>query len=307
MIIYGAGLAGLLAGCAFQTATIHEAGPPTQAHKALLRFRGTSVSDLTGIEFRKVAVHKGIWMEGAFHQPSIQLANYYSKKVLGRYQDRSIWKLDTVDRYIAPENFITLLQERCAARIFYQSPLTAEHLRTAGPTVISTVPMDTMARFVGGETWVTAPVFHFEPITVRRWRLKGADLFQTIYFPDPLASLYRVSITGDLIIAEYAGLETNTAHHDARYNFWQAFGIPYAHAEPLESITQRYGKIAPIENAWRHRFMFELSTRYKIFSLGRFGTWRNILLDDVVHDLSAIRKMMVSTPYESLKQIGNAT
>jgi hypothetical protein len=125
MNIYGAGLSGLLAGCAFQAAHLHEAGPPDlQTHKAVLRFRSAAVADLTGIEFRKVRVHKGLWSQGAFRSPSIQLANFYSQKVLGRFADRSIWHLDAVDRYIAPEDFIAQLQARCAGRIYYDSPLT---------------------------------------------------------------------------------------------------------------------------------------------------------------------------------------
>jgi hypothetical protein len=306
MEIYGAGLAGLLAGCTFQTARLHEAGPPTVGHKALLRFRSLAVSNATGIEFKQVRVHKGIWYQGEFHQPSIQLSNWYSNKVLGRLLDRSIWNIEPVDRYVAPEDFISLLQSRCHGRITYHSPLTANILwrsKTASP-IISTVPMNVMHEMVlGAQPRVETPEFHFAPITVRRWRLKGADLYQTIYFPDPRIRLYRVSITGDLVIAEYAAI---IAQDNYEYDFWQAFGLDLSAAEPIESVVQRYGKIAPIDNAWRHQFMFRLSSQHKIFSLGRFGTWRNILLDDVIHDLSMIRKLMVSTPYESLKEMGKA-
>src|SRR5262245_20189064 len=59
MIIWGAGLAGLLAGTQFQTATIVEAGPEGMAnHMAVLRFRTSAVGDATGIPFRKVKVYK---------------------------------------------------------------------------------------------------------------------------------------------------------------------------------------------------------------------------------------------------------
>ena len=301
MKIYGAGLSGLLAACAFQTAEIHEAqdGPHGMGHKALLRFHSTAVADLTGIEFKKVTVHKGLWYAGKFQTPNIRLANWYSQKVTGKVLDRSIWDLQTVERYIAPEDFIDQLERRHATRIRYASPLRAEHL-WPGEIVdpcISTVPMNQVATIVKMEPCQN---FSFQPIVVRRWRLpQWVDVYQTIYFPSPLLQLYRASITGNLLIAEYIGhLQDDPPKN--KNEILDAFGLEPSFAVELETVSQRYGKIAPIDNAWRQRFMFELSTKYKLFSLGRFATWRNILLDDVVKDLAVIRRLMVSTPYQNL-------
>lgn len=289
MKIYGAGIAGLLAGNMFQTARIYEAGPETQAsHKAVLRFRSTAVGDAVGIDFRRVRVHKGIWSGGRFVEPNIALANSYSIKVIGRIADRSIWNLDPVDRFIAPEDFINQLAERCAGRIHWNTPVTAEDILNSQEPAISTIPMPVMAKMVG----VTEmPEFKFAPITVRRWRVPGADVFQTVYFPDQETALYRVSITGDLLIAEYAGEADDC-------DFFAAFGLREADCEPIEKVKQNFGKIARIPEEWRKSFIFELSRQHNVYSLGRFGTWRNILLDDIISDISVLKKLMGTSSYD---------
>jgi len=295
--IYGAGLAGLLAGCVFQNAKIIEAAPRHNiSHKALLRFRSSAVGDAVGIPFRKVRVHKGIWFESRFQQPSIMLANMYSRKVIGKLADRSIWNLDPVDRFIAPEDFIEQLVDRCESRIQWETKVDAQQIELETAQVISTMPMNVMLNLINelDPTQKTdAPEFKFSQISVRRWRVKDADVFQTVYFPCEKTTLYRASITKDLLIAEYIG------EPDERY--WlvlQAFGLTSDDVEEIETVKQGFGKIAPIDDAWRKNFIYRLSNNYTIYSLGRFGTWRNILMDDVLNDLQVIKKLMNANSYE---------
>ena len=298
MKIFGAGLAGLLAGCVFQTADIFEAAPPhASQHKALLRFRSRAVGDTVGIDFRPVMVRKGLWYQGAFHQPTIQFANWYSRKATGTIMDRSIWDLSSVERYIAPENLIEQLVERCGQRIHYNTPLTQMPHHDGGP-YISTIPMSLMVQIALPtiDSRLADLSFKYAPIAVKRWRLKSSDVFQTVYIPDPCTTLYRVSITKDLVIAEYMG----EADH---YDFWKAFGLHEDDAEPLEVTKQRFGKIAPIEEGWRKKFMFDLTTTYNIYSLGRFATWRNILLDDVIKDIAVIKRLMAGSAYDYRKEV----
>ncbi len=290
MIIFGAGIAGLLAGCMFQNAKILEAGPEnTTNHKALLRFRTAKVGDAVGIDFRRVRVNKGIWHEDRYVQPDIRLANYYSMKVVGRLADRSIWNLDPVERFIAPEDLISQLNERCAGRVEWNHPVTAEEVQGGfNQPVISTLPMNLMAGFVGAPN---QPDFGYAPISVKRWRVPSADVFQTVYFTSPGTNLYRASITGDLLIAEYVG-------EPDKYAPFSAFGLNESDCVPIEQSRQRFGKIAAIDNNWRKRFIFDLTTHHNIFSLGRFGTWRNLLLDDVIDDIAVLKKLMNTSAYD---------
>jgi hypothetical protein len=298
MIIIGAGIAGLLAATAFPQASVWEARERRDSdHKALLRFRTTRVADLTGIEFRKVRVHKGIWYDREFKAPDIQMANMYSNKVLGRLADRSIWNIEPVDRYVAPEDFVDRLQDNVGDRVRYDAAVVGAMLREIGKTdpLISTMPMPALAALldVGGPPM---PRFEHRSIKVQRFRIHGADVFQTIYFPSPFTPVYRASITGDLLIIE----ATEELSHSDLMDVENAFDLK--EAEHLEDREQRYGKIAPIDDVWRKNFIHEVTLRHNIYSLGRFGTWRNVLLDDIVNDISVIKRLIGSSRYEQSLQ-----
>ena len=60
MDIVGTGLSGLIAAHIWPNANVFELSPsPIEQHKALLRFRSDVVSQVTGIEFKRVKVRKG--------------------------------------------------------------------------------------------------------------------------------------------------------------------------------------------------------------------------------------------------------
>ena len=43
--------------------------------------------------------------------------------------------------------------------------------------------------------------------------------------------------------------------------------------------------------------MHKMTVDHGVYSLGRFATWRNILLDDVVKDIDVIKSMMGQDKY----------
>jgi len=300
--IVGAGLAGLIAAHAWPAAPVLEAAAaPRALHRALLRFRSEAVSNLTGIEFRKVRVHKGIWSEGAFRLPNIRLANQYAQKALGRIAgDRSIWNLESVDRYVAPDSFYEQLVEAAGSRIHWGVKADFEG-RGTDLAMVSTAPLPVACAGLGWEiNAVPLPggvTFERAPITVVRCRVRGADVFQTVYFPDQETPMYRASITGDTLILEAMSSEVAPEYWLPRalVLVGRAFATE---VQVLETVNQQYGKIVPIADADRKRLLFELTQRRRLYSLGRFATWRNILLDDVVKDIHVIKRLMASDPYE---------
>lgn len=285
--IVGAGLAGLIAAQAFPNSRIVESSPqPQESHKALLRFRSDAVARVTGIEFKPVTVHKAIWHEGREAAPTPRLSNLYSQKCLaGRVADRSIWNLEPVTRWIAPEDFYDRLVESLSGRIEWG---TEFNFAANTKPVVSTAPLSVVGRSLGRKM----PPLEFEPITVARYRIPYCDVHQTVYFPSHDHSLYRASITGDLLIAEFTGEPRG---------FWieeieDAFGL-VSLGDYLGIVEQKFGKIAPIDDDVRRALVGELTTKHNIYSLGRFATWRNILLDDVVNDVGVIKKLMRSDGY----------
>lgn len=297
MIIIGAGLAGLLAAHAWPNAQVFEAdSEPRMNHAALLRFRGDAVSKLVGIEFRRVRVHKGIWLDGAYVEPSIRAANMYSRKILaGRVADRSIWNIAASDRWVAPESLYEELVENIGKRVFWGAPFdlagfSARRRADAKLNAISTAPLPVAMKELM-PALAADVTFERAPITVDRFRLSRTDVFQTVYFPTPAHSAYRASITGDLLIVEHAGA--------AAFGEWlnevvEAFNI-HGSVSPIGTVKQSYGKIAPINDSLRKRLLFSLTHEHGIYSLGRFATWRNILLDDVVDDIAVVKRLMRSS------------
>lgn len=302
MIIIGAGLSGLIAATLIPGSRIVESGPEHQLnHKALLRFRDKALSDALGIEFRKVTVRKGIYFEGKFVEPNIFLANMYSQKVLGRIADRSIWNLETVTRYIAPEDLVQTLSKRLSGRVYWETPYDQARDNPSFSPVISTAPMPTNLAICG--IGFEREIFNYASIVVKRWRVPNCDVHQTIYFPSSDHSLYRASITGNLMIAEYAsGHQLN--NEDCAFQIEEAFGLPFGSMQTVDTNQQRFGKIAAIDNSMRRRAIRHMTEKHKLYSLGRFATWRNILLDDVLNDVYVIKKLLNSDGYD-LARIGS--
>lgn len=285
-MIIGAGYSGLIAAHIFPSTEIVESRPePSTAHKALLRFRTSKVADVTGIPFTAVTVRKGIWSGGAFRAPTIALANAYSIKVVGRLVERSIWNLAPVTRYIAPENFYEQLLEATRNRIHWST--SAQFC--AGD--INTAPLPVALDAVGIEA---DDAFDHAGIFVIRYRIPSADVHQTVYFPDATHSLYRASITKDLLICEFLGEPGGPWESD----LMQAFNLSTVAFDRVDEDWQRYGKILPLPDDRRKQLVGQLTDEHEIFSLGRFATWRNILLDDVVEDAAVIKRLMHATKYD---------
>jgi hypothetical protein len=304
--IIGSGLAGMIAGYAFPGVPIYESSPaPPTPHRAVLRFRSDVVSRLTGIPFRRVRVRKGIWFQGQFREPNIRLANLYSRKCLDRVAgDRSIWDIDAVDRWVAPETLAEQMTEHLASRIQLGCAIDFGELgaRCRGTRpgyascVLSTAPLaSSLAALELSPTLM--PSLVRAPIWVRRYRLPVADAHQTVYFPDQGISTYRASLTGSLLTVEMRDDAQDSSMEEDLGVVAHAFGIARDSLEPIDSegaAHQRYGKIVPLEAAERRGLLAALTLRAGIYSLGRFATWRNVLLDDVVADTEVIRGMLLA-------------
>lgn len=300
MKIYGAGLAGLIAGHMLRRhePTIVEAQPSLpNNHAALLRFRTNNVSTVTGVPFKKVLVSKNIYQDGNFYnEANIKFSNMYAIKVSGKAMTRSILNLDPVERYIAPPDFINQLSKSLS--ISYNLPLQSDSLDLIGQNhknaILSTIPMNLMMDLVG---WKDKPEFLYKPI----WSITcdiiqpACELYQTIYFPSLDNPIYRASITGNHLILE----SIEEISKDAAENFLQGFiniflGNYASNIENVRVKKQNYGKLLPIDDNIRKQFIMFLTDNLNIYSIGRFATWRQILMDDVVEDIRIVEKMITN-------------
>jgi hypothetical protein len=304
MRIVGAGMAGLLAANMLRRhhPVIYERkGSLPFNHSAVLRFRNEGVSRATGIPFKKVLVHKAIVDEmGKIHNATnIRLNNMYAQKVVGRIMNRSSMSLAPVERWIAPNNFIELMA--ACVDIRFNSEIDLCNYKEEFEPVISTMPMPELMRQVN---WPMIPDFKFSSVWVVTATITApeVDVYQTLYFADPELPLYRASITGNRVILEFISDPRDRICGSIISEWLEAFGV-CATSHTGDCVTeQRYGKIAPVDDLVRKHFIFTASEQNHIYALGRFATWRQILLDDLVQDIQFIDEFIAQRDLYSVKK-----
>lgn len=305
--IYGAGMAGLLASHMLQgyNCIIKEKQESLpNNHGALLRFRSSIVGDVTGIPFKKVNVRKQV-LKIDHLRPSSDLSicdeNLYSNKVLGAVIPRSIGNLDDCQRYIAPSNFIAQLAKGKDIRFGEGLDTTDIEIDRHTKPVISTIPMPALMDIV---KWEHKPEFKYRPIWTITAKIESPDcnVHQTIYFPTVACNFggaYRASIVGDTFIVE--SIEhpfERLTEQEFRKEFLSILSVKFGiwdvkfQQNTIKVGYQKFGKLLPIDDKLRKQFILEMSNQFNIYSLGRFATWRQILLDDVVKDIRIISDMI---------------
>lgn len=294
--VYGAGMAGLLTAAMLRRVRpiVYEAQPALpDNHGALLRFRTDAVERETGQLFRKVHVQKAVMRDGQLQgAASLRDANQYSLKVIGAVRGRSVLDLSPCVRYIAPPDFITGMARDAILKM--ESPLTLDALNALrGQTevsAISTIPMPALMKMVGWEP----PGFEWRPIWSVAVNIMNpiTDVYQTVYYPEPKHPWYRASITGAHAILEYTADPGEAVEHHVN-QVLADFGLgDQTSFEMTNAKRQEYGKLLPISDVQRQTFILAMTDEYNLYSIGRFATWRQILLDDVVDDVRHVERLI---------------
>lgn len=300
MIIIGAGMSGQLAAHYFrhlEPIILEKQDSLPNNHKALLRFRSGVVSDLTGIPFKKVTVQKLISFEGAtITKPNLYLNNLYSHKVTGSIRSRSLGNLDDCERYIAPDDFISKLSVGLNIK-FGQSILDFdEHL--IGEPIISTMPVFSLAKSLG---YKDLPTLKSREIWIVSFDLLAdVDVYQTIYYPSVRHPFYRISITGKKLIAEFNDFDEKWDQQNILSELLQLLKADFGIVSAMSNVNvshQKYGKLIECKTDAVKSFLGWATRKYNIYSLGRWGTHRQLLMDDVVKDIKKIDKMIKNNGY----------
>ena len=291
VIILGAGQAGLLAARSLaiqQPIIIEQQKELPNNHSALLRFRSSIVGDTVGVPFKKVNVYKGVLDETGriTNTPTIRDFNAYSLKTTGKAIERSIINTANAVRYIAPSDFIGKLGSGVHVQFGLSAASYLHDTSTSGP-IISTIPMPALMKILD---YPSRPEFETIPIWTVNCILDKVDLYQTLYIPYGDLEPYRVSITGNKMTLEFAH-EPRPAMYAAHY-LDLLFPQYQIIAHSFKTRKQEYGKIIPIDEHERQRFILWATDHWGIYSLGRYATWRPILLDDVINDIKVINKFI---------------
>lgn len=311
--ILGAGMAGLLAANMMRRKkplVVEAKADLPDLHKAVLRFRNTSVSDVTGIPFEKIRVDKSMMTERGFvNQPTVFDANNYSLKATGGLENRSVWNLEKSQRYLAPDNFVELMASSTKINFGIKIGLgDLKSFKEEGDLTISTIPMPIMMGIVGWDSFIDFKA-NCKPIWVLRATLKRplSKIHQTIYNTDISTAWYRGSIhRGDLMIE--CDVDPTTISDYVVESFIKCLcNLPMKEVVLTEPTChmQPLGKILSIDEQQRKDFIWHLTQEYNIYSLGRFATWRNLLLDSIVSDVRVIEKLSGTSHYNHNQKQNN--
>lgn len=297
MIIIGAGLAGLLAGnmLRHRMPTIYETQKELpNNHSAVLRFKSSAVGDVLNIPFRKVTLVKA----HAEWKNKVADTLAYAKKNTGEYRsDRSIIAGETIaERWVAPPNLIA--QMAAGLNIHFGRAMNNFPQGSNRPTV-STMPMPSLMKALD---YPDRPDFSYRRGLNIRATIKDCDAYVSLLVPMPLVPFSRISITGDEMIIEASNEELKKNEENYAQMCVGAaaglLGIPESEIYDIRTSEQSYAKITPIDDATRKNFLFWVTDRFNIFSLGRFATWRpGLLMDDLVDDLRKIDSWITQGHY----------
>lgn len=310
MIIIGAGMAGLLAAAMMRgeaTQLIEARDRIPNNHSAVLRFRTKAVGDVLNVPFKQVTVLKAVH---EWRNP-VADAMGYSFKTNGTGTLRSILSANgnTDQRYIAPPDLIQQMVNRCTCDFKMSTRFTSSMAMEyfgAGIPVISTMPMHVLMGIVG---WEPKSTFRYRAGVNLVARLENVDAYCSLYVPSPEYPFYRISITGDELIAEMSDSEGSNIEPEEEQELldlaaWMV-GISPRSIVSHQLHQQSYAKILPIDEQERQRFILYATEQLGIYSLGRFATWRpGLLLDDVVNDVRVIQRLADGqSSYEYRKEV----
>lgn len=317
MIILGAGMSGMLAGHYFRhmnPTIIEKQGSLPNNHKALLRFRSNDVAQLSGIPFKQVSVSKMInYKEQHITEPNLFLNNLYSQKTNGSLRSRSLMNLDQCERYVAPEDFIQKLSYGLDILFGKDAgDAVGAQMIDKDPAMISTMPVHVLADMLDYDLGVELEAKKIWTLSFDLPEFLDCDVYQTLYYPNPLMPLYRMSITGGKVIAEFCEcpeskwgtiqLITKNILHFLSIDFGIDLIINdtvIPTFENLELKEQKYGKLVPCNGNEVREFLGWATHEHNIYSLGRWGTHRQLLMDDVVKDLGVISNMIRNNRYKA--------
>jgi hypothetical protein len=309
IVIIGAGLAGAIAYASLReyNPIVFDVRPEPKGgelsiHPAVMRLRDPKVAELIGAEYEEVIVSKGIFYQGSIYtQSNILFNNLYSRKVYQALGRRSLNELGDVKRYIIKgyKQPGSISWETKVTRI-HKGSYKAIPLRNGKcDHIISTIPMFAVRNLLEEVPEDLAPLrFEYLSVYVLRLRLKTkSTVHQTLYYPASDTPIYRITLQSQDII-----IESTEPRAEFIELLKESFGLDYLDLEPFviypdgshknDWKEMPLGKIVPIDEMDRLRYIMWLTDEHKIFSFGRYAVWRPLRTDQLIQDIYKIKRII---------------
>jgi hypothetical protein len=140
------------------------------------------------------------------------------------------------------------------------------------------------------------PPFEYAVGSVITARVRNCDAYASLLVPNPIYPFSRISITGDELIVECPlhtpetlELYGDLAELAAGLMGVNGSGINNHIYDVAAPVLMPFNKILSIDDDARKQFIWWATDQHRVFSLGRFATWRpGLLLDDLVKDIRLI-------------------
>ena len=295
VLIIGAGMAGSVASGAFGVyAPVNydlRAGNEESEHKAVMRLRDVNVAKYLGVQVEPITVWKSVADEDRLLESAdIRLNNLYSLKLYGELGERSLRSLGRVQRWLirgVPRPRDTQWNHRLVKLTpgLATFKCMGEYHEYSYDVCISTIPMRFALEAAGYH--ISRAQFESKSIYVWTATVKHkCTLHQTIYFPIFGTSVYRATLQGQQFIIESIDDAKLCISDVAWY-----FGLEEEDFEDIKMHQQNMGKLVPIDEHMRHQYIYELTDRFNVYSLGRYAIWKPIRADHLVGDVEKIHQL----------------
>ena len=313
ILILGSGIAGCIAYHTFRSESVQiieakeKPKDKIDHHAAIMRLRNEDVAKFIGADCKKISITKAIYYQGKVEvQSNLQLNNLYSIKLYDEIGKRSILNLNQSERFILtngfpiPENII--FGER-VIKINKNEVITAGGNSYDFDFCISTLPMSILYDQIAPPNFDEPIGFHSSEIYVIRFSIEiSCSVNQTIYYPDKNIPIYRITLQNKVVIVESIKKFDKALIDYSISLFCKSFGIDaqYLSSLPEENSQSelKIGKIRSIPENMRIRYILWLTDHLNVYSFGRFSVWKPLRTDELLDDISKIKKIISAKDVE---------
>ena len=267
---------------------VYLTGKLENSHRSILRCRDPKMLNELKIPYEEIKISKGIIYNNQFlTECNLKLNNIYSQKVnKGVVRGKSILNIKDDIRYQPSGDMFELLTKG----IEYNENVNWKDIIHSNKLIASCLDINQVMKELNINN-IYEYGKHFKIWIVTVDILEDIGIYQTLYYlgSEPY---YRVSLEMRKLTVEFIQDPFEFDMNDLE-KILLDFGIN-AKIDRSSIILSgmEYGKMVNMQDNLRKGVIGYLTEKYNIFSFGRKGLWKSILLEDVYEDLLKMKTLI---------------